>query len=228
MSNDTDEIIELSYGKFYILPNAENDWVIKTIKSGQVWEPEVMSFCEQYVKPNSIVIDIGANIGTFSVRFGQLVGMDGMVFAFEPQERTFNYLMKNIKLNQLNNVFGLKLGLGSEISFGFIEENKHRPGEAKIINSEHKNVMIYPLDTFDFNNVSLIKVDVERYEAHVFKGAIETIKRNRPCICFEVTTIPYSDFPHDYVFTLLDSLDYKIGSLKVETGDYYAIPKELL
>jgi tRNA G37 N-methylase Trm5 len=66
------------------------------------YESEVFSFF--IPRPNDVVIDVGANIGYFTIYASRKVGKDGLVIALEPMDEAYNCLMKNIRLNRLNNV----------------------------------------------------------------------------------------------------------------------------
>ena len=61
-------------------------------------------FLKNYVKKNDMVLDVGANIGIFTLYLKQLVGTDGKVFSFEPEPHNFELLQKNIKVNNLLNI----------------------------------------------------------------------------------------------------------------------------
>ena len=56
------------------------------------------------IKPNDVVIDIGAHIGYFTLLFAKLVGPEGKVFSFEPEPKNFELLTKNIEINNYDNV----------------------------------------------------------------------------------------------------------------------------
>src|SRR5260221_10724280 len=56
------------------------------------------------LKPGSTVVDIGANVGAFSILAASIVGPRGRVLAFEPINKTFERLRKNVALNGLKNV----------------------------------------------------------------------------------------------------------------------------
>jgi hypothetical protein len=75
------------------------------------YESEVFSFF--IPRSNDVVIDVGANIGYFTIYASRKVGKDGLVIALEPMDEAYNCLMKNIMLNHLNNVKPFKLALWS-------------------------------------------------------------------------------------------------------------------
>jgi FkbM family methyltransferase len=68
----------------------------------------------QVLNEGDTVIDVGANIGCFSVLAARVVGPKGRVFAIEPEESTYRQLVRNIELNRLTNVTALKLAVGAE------------------------------------------------------------------------------------------------------------------
>ena len=67
----------------------------------------------QSLKGEDVVIDVGANIGSFSLLAGKAVGAEGKVIALEPDERNFRQLQRNIALNNLTNVKPIRCCLGS-------------------------------------------------------------------------------------------------------------------
>lgn len=221
-------IVGLDYGYFALLKGAENDHVHAAVSKGERWEPIIMNLCERYTMPSTTVLDIGANMGTFAVRMSQLVGTEGNVIAFEPQRVIFQQLCTNIFLNNLRNVFTLQKAVGSRsgrVTLTPIDYSSGSPGEVRIFGNEGEEVDCVALDEMELTNVSLIKIDVERYEPFVFDGAQQTIKRNRPVILFELTTLPLPDYPKDYVVSMLRSMNYNIYEVS-EWGDYLGLPVE--
>lgn len=228
VNTKVDHIHELDYGKFMTLDNVSNDHVQRAVVNGQRWEPEVMALCEKYVQPNTTVVDIGANMGTFTVRLAQLVGKNGKVVAFEPQRIIYQQLCGNIFLNKLRNVFAFNMAISnceSDVTLTPIDYDNGAPGEVRIDGNNGEVVQCTSLDAFNLFNVSLIKMDVERWEPFVFDGARKTIEQNRPVILFELTTLPLPDFPPDFVLQLLTDLNYHVYQIS-EWGDYLGIPAE--
>jgi FkbM family methyltransferase len=219
---------EVDYGIFLLLDNVDYDHVQKTIALGNRWEPDVMALCEKYVTPGSTVVDIGANMGTFTVRLAQLVGTTGKVVAFEPQRFIYQQLCGNLFVNRLHNVETYNCAIGDRqgvVTMTPIDYTRGAPGEVRINNSGGEQVPTTPLDLFELQNVSLIKMDVERYEPFVFVGAEQTIRKNRPVILFELTTLPLPDFPPNFVLDTLKALNYNVYLINGQ-GDYLAMPAE--
>lgn len=77
-------------------------------------EPHLQNIINKYVKHGGSVLEVGANIGFFTIYFGKHVGPSGNVYAFEPIPSTYNILKKNILLNSLHNIETYNLAASSE------------------------------------------------------------------------------------------------------------------
>ena len=69
-----------------------------------VYEPCETEFVMNEIKKGDVVLDIGANIGYYTLIFARLVGEEGKVFAFEPDPENFALLKKNVEINGYHNV----------------------------------------------------------------------------------------------------------------------------
>ena len=81
---------------------------------GALFEPEVLAALRQWVRPGMTVVDIGANIGYFTVHLSRLVGAHGVVHAFEPEPVNFSILTENVNMNGLTNVRLHRAAVGKE------------------------------------------------------------------------------------------------------------------
>jgi len=79
-------------------------FVFQYLDAGLSYEPEITYLLLRAIKPGDFVIDVGANIGVFTVIMASLVGPEGKVLAFEPDRYNADRLHKNIELNELDNV----------------------------------------------------------------------------------------------------------------------------
>ena len=78
-------------------------------------ELKIIEFLLNLVNPGDVILDIGAWDGTFTLLFSKLVGPRGKVYAFDPDEKTFDNLKNNIHKNKLNNVNIEKVGLSNSV-----------------------------------------------------------------------------------------------------------------
>lgn len=67
----------------------------------------------QLIEAGATIVDVGANVGCFTITAAKLVGPTGRVIAIEPEESTYQQLLKNIRLNRLDNVTALRLAVGA-------------------------------------------------------------------------------------------------------------------
>jgi FkbM family methyltransferase len=136
-------------------------------------EFEDMGFVLHFLRPDDLFVDIGANIGAYTVLAGGAVGSH--VVAFEPAPTTFQSLLSNIQLNGLaNRTVAHNLALGKEegvlqMSAGLGTENCVQPtgGSADTV-----TVKVSSLDRIlGQSQPALLKIDVEGFETEVMRGA---------------------------------------------------------
>lgn len=126
-------------------------------------------------------IDVGANIGYFSLLMSRLAGAKGRVLAFEPEPQNQRLLQENIRLNSLTNVAIHSCALGAQAGTATLGLYKHsNRGRHSILNTNaNSNIdvsvrTLYEVsqtDGADVSRWSLIKIDVEGYEGFVIEGA---------------------------------------------------------
>ena len=91
--------VEIEGHKIYLDPF--DSLKLSINKSYEEFETKLV---KDIIKEGNVVVDIGANIGYFTLIFSRLVGRKGEVFAFEPEPNNFNLLKKNIEINDYKNV----------------------------------------------------------------------------------------------------------------------------
>ena len=80
-----------------------------------VWEPEMTAYVEATLRPGGVFIDVGANIGYYSMLASRLVGPSGSVVAIEPSPTNFSELKRNIALNHALNIRAIDMAVGDEV-----------------------------------------------------------------------------------------------------------------
>ena len=105
-------------------------------------EPFTIFLMKNKVKPAMNVIDIGANIGLFTLILAKLVGKSGHVYSFEPDPQLFQILNENVKLNQLENVSTFQLAVSNKIGKAKFSQNFSQDGDGRLeSNSMLKNII---------------------------------------------------------------------------------------
>ena len=187
-------------GRFWIEP-PPRDPIKETLANGLVWEPHVVRNLQEHVVPGSVALDVGAYIGTHALLMGRLAGPEGRVYAFEPQRKVYRELRHNIRLNGISNVTALRYAVGAQtlivemnppMEIGVVEAKGRAEvgkalGEGGVaVGAGGDRAELRPLDSFGFENVSLLKIDVEGFEDEVLAGAERLIRESKPVILIEI------------------------------------------
>lgn len=145
---------------------------------------------ENLVRPGDIVVDVGANIGLFSLAAAKKMNMCGHVYAFEPFPITADYARKNIKLNSLSSFVSVsQYAVSNKIGEGQLYlgtcSGHHSLYPLTAENNEERFVV--PKVTLDHvlsdvSCVDLLKIDVEGAELDVLEGAAEIVRRSRDIV----------------------------------------------
>jgi FkbM family methyltransferase len=154
------------------------------------WCESELACLGQMLKSGDVIIDVGANIGTHTVFFSKKVNPGGMIFAFEPQRITFEFLCANLVLNGLTNVIPMQAGageVGGQLTVPLADPNIMQNFGAVSIEGKSSGdlVNVIPLDALELKRCNLIKIDVEGMELKVLKGAEKTIRDCRPFLFVE-------------------------------------------
>ena len=176
--------------EYYSLNSHSNHAPTRLTRSGKIWEKKLYNFYKENLKPNDIVYDVGSYIGTHTLPFAKFCKF---VVAFEPNLQIYDCLVKNIELNNINNVLALNqaVGLGNTLDFFERNDGTSRFSNKKIIGNKTEKTTIrldhlYPLCLTKTDRVNLIKIDVEGHEFDVLEGARLLIEKNKPIILIEV------------------------------------------
>jgi FkbM family methyltransferase len=216
-------------GAFYI--DKPSDMIKQIIVSGRIWENKIDDLLKKYVERGGTALDIGAHIGTHTLRMAQLAGPNGRVYAFEPQKKIYRELYYNLKLNKMANTIPLRYAVGnsnSVIEMGAAPEGNE--GNTAIGSGGDK-AELRTIDSFGFRGVSFIKIDVEGYEDPVIEGARETLLKNHPVIIVEILNRTPNDASEEAAKLRIANTKKKIEDLgySIELNsneDYLALPRK--
>ena len=144
----------------------------------KIWERRETLTVKKYVKKGDMAIDIGANIGYYTLLFAQLVGPNGKVYAYEPDPINFVILKKNIEINNYKNVVLIQKAVSNSSTMTKLYLSKDRTGN-RIFDSTNDGMSDYieietiKLDDFFKNKnekINFIKMDVEGTEILILQG----------------------------------------------------------
>jgi len=190
------------FGNQYLVFKGK-DLISNALKQ-QGYEVEVFALSHKILekKKDGVVLDIGANLGTFTIPLAK-ANPRFTFHSFEPQRIIYYQLCANTFINGLDNVYTHHFGLSdkqdrmrlilpdyeTETNIGAFSVDKEVREESDYecpTKGRDETITLFPLDDGNHHNVRLIKIDVEGHELEVIKGGIKTIKANHyPPIIFE-------------------------------------------
>jgi FkbM family methyltransferase len=179
------------------------------------FEDRELHLVSRYIQKNSIVFDIGANIGTHSIFFST-IATEGKIYTFEPSKSTYTLLLKNIINYQ--NIIPVNLGLSdtSKESNFFECEDNALSGLKDTKRSKIKQISTILTvsgdqfqELYGITHVDFIKIDVEGLEQSVIKGLSRVISRFHPTIFCEIYQGVNSNSSPRQTIELILSFGYK-------------------
>jgi FkbM family methyltransferase len=175
---------------FDIEVDLEGDMLGWHVYLSGTWEPQTSKLLASLIQPGDVVIDIGANIGYFTLLASTNVGPSGKVLAFEPIPSIRRDLERNLSLNRVNNVEVYPIALSHMAGTTTIHENKGLSSVRPIGDAKGTFVVeTAPLDALleDDLPVRVVKIDVEGAEGAVVEGMWRCIQKHKPDLVMEVT-----------------------------------------
>lgn len=162
------------------------------------FEKEETDYLTKILKKGDVFVDIGANIGLFSLIASKIVGDEGLILSFEPAPLTFSRLKENITLNNFKNVDIRNIGLSNskgELTFyvsnnGYDAWNSFAPSQDKKLESSIQvpvSTLDIELKEIDKTKIKLVKIDVEGWEKFVLYGGKDFLENYSPIVMVEFT-----------------------------------------
>lgn len=171
---------------------------------GNMFERGTQNALRKWVKPSSLVLDIGANIGAHSLPLAQLVGPSGRVLSFEPTDYAYKKLLRNLELNPdlapRVTPFNCFLAAKDEADVPTSiysswpltpSEDLHAKhlGQAMPVEKASARSIDGVLAEMGNPTVQLVKLDVDGFETEVLRGATALLRDSRPVFLMELS--PY-------------------------------------
>jgi FkbM family methyltransferase len=170
------------------------DWLGRHVYVTGEYEPATKEVIKALLSPGDTAVDVGANVGYFTLLASSRVGPAGRVYAFEPAPPTRQDLEWNVRLNQAANVVVRAEALADkagETTFCLGPRDHRGTSSLRSLadGTERLTVATARLDDLlpDGCRVNLIKIDVEGAEYLALLGMRECLKRDHPDLVIEVT-----------------------------------------
>lgn len=182
---DADEVVEVQGSKMVLDP--DDRIVSRVIRRDKIWEPLETDLFSRALEPGDVVIDVGANIGYYTLLAARRVGPTGHVYAFEPEPRAFAILQRNVALNGYTNVTLVAKALGRSPGTLRLYLAKRNRGDHRVYDPTGKreaiDVEVVTLDEVlaaePPARIDLIKIDTQGAECSILAGAEQTLADHR-------------------------------------------------
>jgi len=164
-----------------------------------VFEPNLTAFIVARLHPGDTFIDVGANVGYFTLLAATLVGPDGHVVSIEASPSTYSALQKNIAANGAKNVRTVNVAAfdcEASVPIYYLPEEEFTSGASLLrsIGPQEAIVSAKPLaailSAHELSNARLIKIDVEGAEERVVTGLLQAEQHLRPDVEIVVEVLP--------------------------------------
>jgi FkbM family methyltransferase len=188
------------------------------------FEPDVANYLFHVAKKSTHIVDIGANIGWYSLNFN-LLNNTKSIHSFEVIPRTYNFLKDHLKINNAKKVKANNIALSNKkgkVPFFWTESEtgsasmKNNQNRKRINRIECKTITLDEYANNKLKKIDLIKCDVEGSELLVFQGSRNILSKFKPVIFTEMLrkwSAKFNYHPND-IINFLAQFGYKCYSIK--------------
>ena len=180
---------------FKMILDSKDSGVSKDIARSKIYETWETNVVCNYVQKDSVVLDIGAHIGYYTLMLSKLVGAGGKVISFEPSPRNFDFLTQNLELNNVSNVVSENMAVSDSNKAGSLYLSPHNTGDNWIHTTEGNEreevattivtVDEYLKDSEYKDKIRFVKIDTQGNDFLVLKGMQEVLNNNDLALLIE-------------------------------------------
>lgn len=226
---------EIIYKKNIRLKIHLDDWIQQQVYFLGDYERPEIDYISQYLKSGNVFVDIGANIGLFSLNASKIVGDKGKVISFEAFSSNYRQFKNNIEINNFKNIISENKAISNQNSTVEIlyNEGDHNIGMASsfLKNFTSKEIVeSITLDDYASNNsiekIDLIKIDIEGGEYNAILGMTKILSDSKPQVLIEINhqTLQDSGRTEKEIIDLFNQFNYRIiKKLSSDAQSYNAV-----
>lgn len=184
-----EDALRCTVGEVELLCDAADGAVTPGLLSGD-YEPHLTAVFERHCRAGMTVVDVGANLGYYSLLASRLVGPTGKVIALEPNSENCRLLLSSLRLQRSTNVTLIPVAAGAATGWAYY--STHVGSNGGLVDDTdllvHPGVVVptFCLDDLVRGPVGLLKMDVEGAEGLVVAGALRMLERDLPVVTTEV------------------------------------------
>ena len=233
-----------NFGKFKMILDENDTDVSDQIRESGWYDDEKMEIqiFEKYLKSGMTVLDLGANVGFYTMLSRSIIGENGQVFAFEPSQRNANLIRASIEENSFTNVKVVEAAVSDKIGTSTLYLSPDQSSAHSLLdldfkydkNSEIKktaDVKVITIDdylekTVGNFKINFIKMDIEGSESNAIKGMKKTFDENKHLILISEFWLngflKNNKNPKDYL-EMLTGLNFTINHIDELQGKAYPV-----
>lgn len=192
-----DEILQETYLKnpitvkrthgFEICLNPEDLGISPSIGVLGWYELRTTELFVEVLREGYTVVDVGANIGFFTLLAARIVGKSGTVLSFEPEPTSFSLLSKSVERNNFSNVRLFQKCVSDVVGNRtlYLSATRHKGMHSLIRDSGGASITVpatrldAEISSLDIDRIDLLKIDVEGAEPEVIAGAARLLSEDR-------------------------------------------------
>ena len=186
-------------GTFQMYTHEKGDkYISRQISEHGVWEPFESRLVARLLKPGDVFLDLGANIGYYTLLAARACGPGGAVFAFEPEPGNFRLLLRNLELNGIRNVTAVNAAADAATGRTALFLSEDNQGDHRIYAGDGRSAPVeVPAVALDDwfagrdTRIDLVKMDTQGSEARIIDGMAGLIESNRDRIRMIVEFWPF-------------------------------------
>lgn len=220
-----------------------DELVSKYIHEHHYWELHESTTILDTLKEGNTFVDIGANIGYYSVIAAEKVGKNGKVFSFEPDPKNFSLLKENAAINHYVNIEVVNAGLSNKHHTSPLYMSVENRGDHRLFTDKEQKqishvIELIPGDSIFLNSdnqqetIHCIKIDTQGYECHIIDGLRQTIQQNQSHLSIVMEFWPWGlrqNQSNAYeLLSILDQFNFDIHILDHINGGIYTSERKAL
>ncbi|WP_448659580.1 FkbM family methyltransferase [Sphingomonas sp. CJ99] len=203
------------------------------------WEMWVTEAMMRMVPRGTTVLDVGANLGYFTILLADLTGSEGRVLSFEPNPRMASRLRRSVEVNGFSGYTTVyEAGLGDTNGTARMVIDQNQPGGGHILKGSDEqgavNIPVMRLDEVPgAMDATFMKIDVEGFEHHVWRGMSGILAQKKPLTLFMEFTIQRFEDARGFLHEILaegfslNIVDYEQGVRPISEEELFGQPHNI-
>jgi FkbM family methyltransferase len=204
--------LKLADGLRIAVPRALSAITTYVLLEQEAWFEKEIMFLRHFLKPGMTAIDVGANLGLYSLPMARLVGPNGRVFSYEPGGEARGLLERSRAMNGLNNleIIGAALSDGNRQGYLALAASTELRALGAAGTGEPVRVTSLDLETAarpSWSSIDFIKIDAEGEEERIIAGGRAFFANHSPLVMFEIKA---GDKVNERLRTIFPAIGYRL------------------